>query len=266
MRNNTGGARNAAFGHFVLPNNSTGGNNSAFGHFALYSNTTGADNTALGRYALKQNTTGSRNIAIGIAAGQSQTTGNDNIYIGSNALPGESGQIRIGDFGVHTQAHIAGIVGSTSANGVPVLVNGVGTLGTTTSSARFKQDVHDLGDASDLLMRLRPVRFHYLEEAVGPEDAKTPQYGLIAEEVAEVAPELVVQDAEGAPYSVKYHVLPALLVAEAQKQRSTAASQERRLAEQSAVIAAQRQEIASLASRLARLEAAREVAGATEAR
>jgi hypothetical protein len=138
-----------------------------------------------------------------------------------------------------------------------VLVNGVGTLGTTTSSARFKQDVRDMGEASDLLMRLRPVTFRYREEAVGADDAKAMQYGMIAEEVAEVAPELVVLDGEGRPYSVKYHELPALLVAEAQKQRSAAASQERRIAEQSALIAAQQQEIASLTHRLARLEAER---------
>jgi len=101
------------------------------------------------------------------------------------------------------------------------------------------------------------VTFRYREEVVGAEDAKVTQYGLIAEEVEASAPELVARDAEGRPHSVKYHELPSLLVAEAQKQRSTAADQERRLAEQSALIAAQQQEIASLASRLARLEAAR---------
>jgi hypothetical protein len=98
-----------------------------------------------------------------------------------------------------------------------VLVNASGVLGTTTSSARFKQDVREMGDASDLLM-LRPVTFRYTEDAVGAEESKTPQYGLIAEEVAEVAPELVAPDLEGKPYSVKYHELPALLLNEVQQQ------------------------------------------------
>jgi hypothetical protein len=88
-----------------------------------------------------------------------------------------------------------------------------------------------MGDASDVLMRLRPVTFRYTEEAVGAVDAKTPQYGLIAEEVAEVAPELVAPDLEGRPYSVKYHELPALLLGEVQAQRRTIARLEARLAE-----------------------------------
>jgi hypothetical protein len=266
LRSSFGAAHNSAFGASALRNNSTGARNSALGQFALYSNTTGADNTAIGRYALKFNNAGSRNIAIGSGAGESLTTGSDNIHIGSNSLAVESGQIRIGSDGSHTQAHIAGIFGNTSASGLPVLVNNLGTLGTTTSSARFKQDVRDMGDASDILMRLRPVTFRYLEDAVGADGAKTKQYGLIAEEVAEVAPELVVSDAEGRPYSVKYHELPSLLLAEAQKQRSAAASQERRLAEQAARIAAQQQEIASLTHRLARLEAARGAADVAAAR
>jgi hypothetical protein len=157
------------------------------------------------------------------------------------AVAGESGQIRIGNAGTHVQTHVAGIHGATSSGGVGVLVNANGTLGTTTSSARFKRDVEDLGDASDLLMRLRPVRFHYLEEAVGAEEAKATQYGLIAEEVAEVAPELVAPDADGRPYSVKYHVLPALLVNELQQQERT--------------IESQREAISALTRRLAHLEA-----------
>ena len=101
-----------------------------------------------------------------------------------------------------------------------------------------------MGDASDLLMRLRPVRFHYLEKAVGAEESRVEQYGLIAEEVAEVAPELVAPDADGRPYSVKYHVLPALLLNELQRQKVSAEAENARL----------RQEISALNTRLARLE------------
>jgi hypothetical protein len=112
-------------------------------------------------------------------------------------------------------------------------VNSSGLLGTSSvSSARFKQDVRDMGDASDVLMRLRPVTFRYREDAVDdPEDAKIPQYGLVAEEVAEVAPELVTADSDGRPYTVKYHELPALLLNEVQVQRRTIAKLEARIAE-----------------------------------
>ena len=257
LRSNTTGRFNTALGVRTLELNTTGNYNLAAGVSALPFNTTGEGNVALGIGALTQNSSGSRNIAIGWSAGQLQSTGSNNIYIDNNGMPAENGQIRIGRSGIHTQAHIVGIFGSTISGGEPVVVNASGTLGTTPSSARFKQDVRDMGDASDLLMRLRPVTFRYREEAVGNDDARVMQYGMIAEEVAAVAPELVVLDAEGRPYSVKYRELPALLVAEAQKQRSAAADQERRLAEQSALIAAQQQEIASLASRLAQLEAAR---------
>jgi hypothetical protein len=218
LRSNTSGQWNVALGSRALRSNATGHENLAAGTFALYANTTGEQNTAFGTYALVSNSSGSRNVAIGRGAGQSQTTGSDNIYIANNGLTGESGQIRIGSNSTHTQAHIAGIFGATVASGAPVHVNAFGSLGTTTSSARFKQDVRDMGDASDVLMRMRPVTFRYLEEVAGAEDAKTTQYGLIAEEVAEVAPDLVLTDAQGRPYSVKYHELPALLLNEIQKQ------------------------------------------------
>jgi hypothetical protein len=110
-----------------------------------------------------------------------------------------------------------------------VLVNASGTLGTTTSSIRFKQDVRDMQGASDVLLKLRPVVFRYRAEAVGAEEAKATQYGLIAEEVEQVAPELVALDAEGKPYSVKYHVLTSLLLNELQKQERVIAALSARL-------------------------------------
>ncbi|MCA9511346.1 MAG: tail fiber domain-containing protein, partial [Myxococcales bacterium] len=119
-----------------------------------------------------------------------------------------------------------------------VLVNASGTLGTTTSSARFKRDVADMGSASDVLMKLRPVVFHYTEEAVGKEASGELQYGLIAEEVADVAPELVAPGADGSPYSVKYHVLPALLLNELQKSELRNDEQQRTIEELLARLAA----------------------------
>jgi hypothetical protein len=231
MGANTTGSGNSALGLTALNYNTVGANNSAVGYRALYENTSGNSNAALGDNALDSITTGSRNVGVGRNAGANQTTGNDNVYLANLGAAGESGQIRIGTAGTHIQSTMAGIHGRTSGGGIAVLVNAGGTLGTTTSSARFKQDVRDMGDASDLLMRLRPVTFRYTEEAVGAGDARTRQYGLIAEEVAAVAPELVAPDLEGRPYSVKYHELPALLLNEVQAQRRTIAKLEARLAE-----------------------------------
>jgi hypothetical protein len=234
---NTAGYANSALGQAALIHNTTGGRNSAVGRAALWNNTTGIWNSAFGTGALRFNTTGSNNIAIGVYAGADQTTGSDNIYLAHAGVAAESGQIRIGTVGTHVQAHVAGIHGRTSAGGIAVLVNASGVLGTTTSSARFKEEVRDMGGDSDLLMQLRPVTFRYREDAVGAEDSRVPQYGLIAEEVAEVAPELVAPDLEGRPYSVKYHELPALLLNELQQAERRNDEQERRIARQDQVIA-----------------------------
>jgi hypothetical protein len=239
FRNTTGG-NNSGFGESALQKNTTGANNSAFGQGALYRNETGRANSAFGRSALRQNRSGYRNVAVGTYAGRNQTIGDDNIYIANEGLAGESGQIKIGNTTDHTQATIAGIHGNTSAIGNAVLVNSSGVLGTTTSSIRGKQDVRDIGDDSEVLSELRPVRFRYREELVGEADAQIPQYGLVAEEVAAVAPELVTYDDEGKPYSVRYHVLPSLLLNEMQKQQ--------RVNEE------QRQVIAALADRLGQVE------------
>ena len=230
------GSYNSAFGFRPLASNTTGANNLAFGNRTMEFNTTGTKNVAFGDFALRRNTTGTRNVGLGYYAGANQTTGSNNIYLANDGVAGESGQIKIGTVGTHTKTTIAGISGATSSSGIAVLVNASGVLGTTTSSARFKQDVRDMGDASDVLMKLRPVTFHYREDVVGEADAKTTQYGLVAEEVEQVAPELVAPDLEGKPYSVKYHELPALLVNEVQKQER--------------VIQEEEQVIAALAARL----------------
>ena len=234
----TTGGSNSAFGSYALRANTTGFENAALGQTALRNNTSGADNTAVGRFALYGNTTGSRNIAIGSSAGSAQNTGNDNIYLANAGVAAESNTIRIGTSGTHTATFIAGINGTT-VSGTGVLVTGSGQLGVLASSARFKEAVEDMGEASDRLMALRPVRFRYTRDAGG--DGQTEEYGLIAEEVAEVAPELVIADAEGRPFSVKYHELPSLLLNEVKKQRRT--------------IEAQQQEIAALTTRLAGIEA-----------
>jgi hypothetical protein len=128
----------------------------------------------------------------------------------------ESAIIRIGTKGTHRATYIAGIDGVTSSKGVAVYINANGQLGTLTSSQRFKKDIHDMGRVTDKLMRLRPVLFRYKEAA---EDGTHPvQYGLIAEEVAKVYPELVQYDKEGKPYTIYYHLLTPMLLNELQKE------------------------------------------------
>jgi hypothetical protein len=155
--------------------------------------------------------TGSRNIVIGAEAGSSLMAGNNNIFIGTAGVE-ESSTTRIGTIGMHTRAFIAGVNG-VAVTGLPVHVATNGQLGILPSSARFKRDIRDLGSASTALHRLRPVSYRYRAD-IDPDG--TPQYGLIAEEVDRVAPELVVRDSNGRPYTVRYGMLVPMLVSEVQ--------------------------------------------------
>lgn len=196
-------------GNFTM----TGEGNSGFGARALDSNTTGDLNTAVGKRALGDNEGGSRNVAVGGNAGISLIDGDDNIYIGSNAgLATENATIRIG--ASQTDCYIQGIYGATvdSLTDLPVFVDFDGKLGTTTSSKKYKSNIVDMGTASDGLMDLRPVQFTYNHDT-----SHIPHYGLLAEEVSETYPELVVRDSNGDVYSVRYHELPAMLLNELQK-------------------------------------------------
>jgi hypothetical protein len=217
-------------------NNSAVGESSLGGFSAVL--TTGSDNVAVGRRALAYLQSGNGNIAIGANVGNSILTGSNNLYIGSAPAGNESNQIRIGRNDVHTQGTvIASIYGFGSSGGIPVIVNAGGRLGTTTSSRRFKEDIRDIGAESDGLMSLRPVAFRYKHEI---DPSGLAQYGLIAEEVAEIYPELVVYDAEGRPETIRYQLLDPLLLSEIQKQRRS--------------IDSQRAEIEDLKARLAKLE------------
>jgi hypothetical protein len=161
--------------------------------------------------------TGSGNIGIGVNVAPSLSTGSNNLYIGNPGASNESGQIRIGRNDLHTQGTvIASIHGFGSSGGIPVIVNSGGRLGTTTSSVRVKEDVRDIGAESDGLMSLRPVAFKY---KASHEPGGLTQYGLLAEEMAEVYPELVVYDDEGRPQAIRSQLLDPLLLNEIQKQR-----------------------------------------------
>jgi hypothetical protein len=212
---NTTGNNSTATGAFALDLNTTGSGNSAHGVSALFDNTTGDGNTAIGASALGGNTTGSFNIGIGSNAGGGLTTGDNNIDIFDPGVAGEGNTIRIGTQGTQTATFIAGIFGGPKIKkGCDVVAASSGLLGCMKSSARYKRDIHDMGDASDKLMKLRPVTFQYKEDSEG-----TRQYGLIAEEVEKVYPELVVDDSDGKAETVEYQVLPAMLLNEVQKER-----------------------------------------------
>jgi hypothetical protein len=211
LQNNTDGSSNTASGNQALYSNTTGSYNTASGQNALYSNTGGFDNTAIGTAAL-QNNTGSGNIALGQAAGFGLTTGDQNIDIGNQGVSGESTTIRIGTDGIHTATHLAAVFGTFNVgNSEFVYVDPDGRLGTGPCARRFKTDIADMGAASDVLLSLRPVSFRYKPEL----DSKGfPQFGLIAEEVAEVNPDLVVRDAKGEIHSVRYEAVNAMLLNE----------------------------------------------------
>jgi hypothetical protein len=221
LASNTTGNFNAAIGAGTLLNNTIGGRNAATGRSALSFNTTGSFNTANGYQALFHNTTGSFNIALGNSAGGSLTTGDSNIDIGNVGFPGESSTIRIG--GPQTKTFIAGIRGVTTGfpNAVNVLIDSAGQLGTVSSSRRFKHDIQPMAQASEALLSLKPVRFHYKSD-----QTNTPQFGLIAEEVAEVNPDLVVRDQNGEIYSVRYDAVNAMLLNEFLKAHRKAQQQE----------------------------------------
>ena len=179
---NDRGFLNTATGSFALLFNTTGANNTAIGGNALSINTTGGSNTAIGTGALGQNTIGSNNIALGSYAG-SQITGDNNIDIGNGGEAAESGTIRIGNNIPNTATYIAGISGSTVPTGVAVIVDADGHLGTTTSSARFKEVIKPMDKASEVILALKPVTFRY-KKAI--DASEIPQFGLVAEDVAKV--------------------------------------------------------------------------------
>ena len=202
-------AANTAIGVNALFGDTTGNGNTAVGAAALFSNTTGAANTAIGNFAGSVLTTGNSNIAVGAGAGVDITTGDFNIDIGNAGTSLDSGTIRIGD--LNTQfAVIAGISGATIM-GAPVVVTTGGQLGVSPSSARFKDEIKPMDKASEAILALKPVTFHY-KKKIDPK--RTAQFGLVAEEVEKVNPDLVVRDKEGKPYSVRYDQVNAMLLNE----------------------------------------------------
>jgi trimeric autotransporter adhesin len=251
LLNSTGGS-NTAGGYQALMNNSTGSENTASGINALGANTIGTTNTAIGAGALGNNTTGSNNIAIGVDAAVSVSPVNsNNIHIGNVGTSTDHSFIRIGTEGTQSNTFIAGIYGSPvlSSNSV-VCVDSTGHLGTggcsAASSRRFKEQITDMGDSSSKLLQLRPVTFFYKPQY--DDGSHSLQYGLIAEEVAKLYPDMVGYDTDGQPSSVKYQALAPMLLNEVQKQNAQIQSQVK-------AIQLQQEENRKLEDRLAALEA-----------
>jgi len=244
---NTTGSDNSGFGDSALSSNTTGSDNTAAGFEALYGNTTGGNNTAVGNSALQNNTAGGSNIAIGSGAGANLTTGSNNIDIGHPGLINESKKIRIGTTGTQKATFIAGISGVTIPNGVAVIVNPAGQLGTVVSSARYKKNIQPMGQGSEKILSLHPVTFEYKEE-LDPQGI--PQFGLVAEDVAKVDPDLVARDDEGKPCTVRYEAVNATLLNEFLKEHKKVEEQIGREQKLEATVAEQQKEIQALTAAL----------------
>ncbi len=242
---NTNGFNNAAFGDSALRSIvNANHNNAAFGHHAGDALVTGSANVFVGNEAAGELVNGTGNVIIGANAAGGLTTGSNNIVIGApGVVPTESSTIRIGSN--QSSTYLAGINGQSSPSGVGVFITASGKLGTTTSSRRFKDDIAPLAHAQEVVQALQPVRFVYKPEY--DDGAKQVQYGLIAEDVLPVDPNLVVM-ADGEVQTVRYHFLTPLLVAEVQRLEHARAELEQQLL-------AQREETATLARQVARLEA-----------
>ena len=199
LLNSSGGFGNTANGAFALFSDTDGDFNTAIGDDALFHNTIGGNNTAVGDAALSQNTTGSGNIALGVEAGTNITTANNVIAVGHPGANADNSCF-IG--------HIRDAVVAPDAG--PVLIDSAGKLGTTTgSSRRFKQDIQPIDKASEAILALKPVTFRYKSDTTNG-----PQFGLIAEEVAKVNPDLVVRDKNGQLVTVRYDAVNAMLLNE----------------------------------------------------
>jgi hypothetical protein len=245
---NTIGSSNTATGASALNHNSTGNFNVADGGFALFFNTTGNNNTATGNSALFNNDTGNSNVAVGDSALVTNVAGNNNVAIGASALSGTTGSgniaigfnagssvgssgnvIAIGSPGddVDSTCFIGNIRGvqTQNADAIAVVIDSSGQLGTMSSSARFKNEIKPMENASEAVLALKPVTFHYKGDKTG-----TPQFGLIAEEVAAVDPNLVVRNKNGEIYTVRYEAVNAMLLNEFLKEHGKNEKQEATIA------------------------------------
>lgn len=252
LKNNAGGlgssSQNTAVGQGALETTTGSGRNTALGRQALNLNTTGNSNTAVGADALSGNTTGSDNIAVGDGAGGLLTTGSNNIDIGNDGVASEANTVRIGTSGTQTDTYIAGIYGRPpGANTLAVVCADNGKLTANASSRRFKHDIKQMNSASEAILALKPVSFRYNNDSTN-----TPWFGLIAEDVAEVNPDLIARDKEGKPFGVRYDQINVMLLNEFLKEH-------RKVQQLEANAARQQKEIEALTAGLRKVSAQLEV-------
>jgi Chaperone of endosialidase len=179
---------------------------------------------------------------LGFNAGTNLTTGSNNIDVGNNGVAGESRTIRIGTKPTHRKTFVAGISGSTVPTGIAAIVDANGHLGTTTSSARFKDEIRPMDKASEAILALKPVTFHYKKE-LDPEGI--PQFGLVAEQVEKVNPNLVARDEEGKVYTVRYEAVNAMLLNEFLKEHRKVEEQQATITRLTSTVAQQQKEFAA---------------------
>jgi hypothetical protein len=246
------GDSNTAVGSAALWQHTLGGYNVAIGEEAMPSYPSGAFNTVVGAIALRVLTSGNQNIALGYRAGDNLQSGSLNMYLGNEGVTSENATVRLGSGALHTRMFLAATRGVTTGvnNAVPVLIDSQGQLGTASSSRRTKEDITDLGAVGLKVQQLRPVQFRYRQAYA--DGSKPVQYGLIAEEVEEVLPELVAYGNDGQPETVKYQVLPTLLLAEIQRLERARHAADEAFARQASEIAALRAVVAELRAAIER--------------
>jgi Chaperone of endosialidase len=249
---------NTATGAAALWQNTSGASNTANGFAALFSNTSGNANTAVGFEAL-QNNNGLANTAIGVSALRNNTTGSFNVALGNGAgfnVSTADNVIALGSAGENApnSCYIGNIFGVTSSGATAVYINTFGRLGTFVSSRRFKEEVKPMDKASEAILALKPVTFRYKEEI---DPARSPQFGLVAEDVEKVNPDLVVRDAERKVNTVRYDAINAMLLNEFLIEHRKVEEQARKVQEQEATtaqlkstVAQQQKEIQALTASL----------------
>jgi hypothetical protein len=216
----------------------------------MVDNVSGAGNTAVGGVSLINNVNGFNNTVVGIGAGGNIVAGNFNVYIGTDVgagLPDESDTIRIGRFvgPVSTNCFVAGAFGVNDAASIPLRIAPDGHLATGVSSARFKKDIKPMDKASETILALKLVTFHYKNDP-----KETPQFGLVAEDVAKVNPGLVVLDRDGKPYTVRYEEVNAMLLNEFLKEHSTVLELKKEIAALAATVKEQAVQIQKVSAQI----------------
>jgi hypothetical protein len=240
---------NTAIGNVALGFNANGMHNVAVGDGAM-NLSSGSFNVAVG-YSAGLNFAGNGNIAVGQLAGQNVTTGANNIDIGNQGSSGDVNTIRIGTQETQRKAFIAGI-SATAVSGRAVMISSTGQLGVAASSVRFKDEIKPMEKASEAILALKPVTFRYKKEI---DAERTPQFGLVAEDVAKVNPDLVACDEQGKPYTVRYEAVDAMLLNEFLKEHRKVEAQESKIEQQEAKIARQQKQIEALMEGLQKVSA-----------